>query len=131
MHFSTSSVFLVTLAAFEHLLFSCLAAVAAQAAGIALFNLDVIHALPSVGLEQGGKKDGRLFKEVPYSCLYRLFWTFMCTQLPSMPLTARMKFSHADPDTLILDFYAYLCYLYEIIFCNQALSDQTCNRKGL
>ena len=25
--------------------------------------------------------------KVPYSCLYRLFWTFMCSQLPSMPLT--------------------------------------------
>ena len=47
------SVFLVTLAAFEHLLFSCLAAVAAQAAGIALFNLDVIHALPSVDWNKG------------------------------------------------------------------------------
>ena len=43
----------------EHLLFSCLAAVAAQAAGIALFNLDVIHALPSVDWKQGGKKDGK------------------------------------------------------------------------
>ena len=56
------SVFLVTLAAFEHLLFSCLAAVAAQAAGIALFNLDVIHALPSVDWNKGERKTGRLFK---------------------------------------------------------------------
>ena len=56
------SVFLVTLAAFEHLLFSCLAAVAAQAAGIALFNLEVIHALPSVDWNKGERKTGRLFK---------------------------------------------------------------------
>ena len=56
------SVFLVTLAAFEHLLFSCLAAVAAQAAGIALFNLDVIHALPSVDWNKGERKTGRLLR---------------------------------------------------------------------
>ena len=53
----------MTLAAFEHLLFSCLAAVAAQAAGIALFNLDVIHALPSVDWNKGERKTGRLFKK--------------------------------------------------------------------
>ena len=60
------SVFLVTLAAFEHLMFSCLAAVAAQAAGIALFNLDVIHALPSVAWNKGERKTGRLFKSTSF-----------------------------------------------------------------
>ena len=55
------SVFLVTLVAFEHLLLACVAAVAAQAAGVALFNLDVIHALPSVNWEKGEKKTRKIF----------------------------------------------------------------------
>ena len=60
------SVFLVTLIAFEHLLFSCLMAVAAQAAGVALFNLDVIHALPQVKWEKGEKKTGRIFRSTTF-----------------------------------------------------------------
>ena len=55
---------------------------AAQAAGIALFNLDVIHALPSVDWNKGEKKTGRLFKSTSF-----LFWTFTCSPLPNMPLT--------------------------------------------
>ena len=42
------AVFTVTLGAFKHLLFACLMAVAAQAMGVFLFNLDVIHALDGV-----------------------------------------------------------------------------------
>ena len=71
------SVFLVTLAAFEHLLFSCLAAVAAQAAGIALFNLDVIHALPSVDWNKGERKTGRLFKSTLFLFI-SAFLDFLC-----------------------------------------------------
>lgn len=42
------AVFTVTLGAFNHLLFACLMAVAAQAMGVFLFDLDVIHALDHV-----------------------------------------------------------------------------------
>lgn len=53
--------FMVTLTAFEHLLLACVAAVAAQGLGVALFNLDVIHALPGVNWKQGEKQNRRLF----------------------------------------------------------------------
>ena len=57
------SVFLITLAAFGNLLFSCAAAVAAQAAGVALFNLDVIRALPGVDWKRREGSTGDIFRK--------------------------------------------------------------------
>ena len=84
------SVFLVTLAAFEHLLFSCLAAVAAQAAGIALFNLDVIHALPSVDWNKGERKTGRLFKSTLFLFISALL-AFYAFSAAKYAIDARMN----------------------------------------
>ena len=84
------SVFLVTLAAFEHLLFSCLAAVAAQAAGIALFNLDVIHALPSVDWSKGERKTGRLFKSTLFLFI-SAFLDFYVFSAAKYAIDARMN----------------------------------------
>ena len=84
------SVFLVTLAAFEHLLFSCLAAVAAQAAGIALFNLDVIHALPSVDWNKGERKTGRLFKSTLFLFI-SAFLDFYVFSAAKYAIDARMN----------------------------------------
>lgn len=56
------SVFLIVLVAFDHLLLACVAAVAAQAAGVALFNLDVIHALKHVDWNRRDRKNGVLFR---------------------------------------------------------------------
>lgn len=57
----TVSVFLVVLAASTDLLLACVAAVAAQAAGVALFNLDVIHALEHVDYRRDDGKNKKLF----------------------------------------------------------------------
>ena len=84
------SVFLVTLAAFEHLLFSCLAAVAAQAAGIALFNLEVIHALPSVDWNKGERKTGRLFKSTLFLFI-SAFLDFYVFSAAKYAIDARMN----------------------------------------
>ena len=80
----------MTLAAFEHLLFSCLAAVAAQAAGIALFNLDVIHALPSVDWNKGERKTGRLFKSTLFLFI-SAFLDFYVFSAAKYAIDARMN----------------------------------------
>ena len=49
------------MAAFEHLLLACVAAVAAQMAGVALFNLDVIHALEHVDWNKREKQNKKIF----------------------------------------------------------------------
>ena len=50
------------LGTFNHLLFACLMAVAAQAMGVFLFNLDVIHALDGVDWTfYKGQSERRLF----------------------------------------------------------------------
>ena len=67
------SVFLVTLAAFEHLLLACVAAVAAQMLGVALFNLDVIHALAHVDWNKGEGKNRKLF----HSTVFLFVSTFL------------------------------------------------------
>ena len=60
------SAFLVTLAAFEHLLLACVVAVAAQMLGVALFNLDVIHALAHVDWNKGEGKNRALFRSTVF-----------------------------------------------------------------
>ncbi len=69
--------FLTVLTAFEHLLLACVAAVAAQALGVALFNLDVIHALPGVSWEQGEKQNRRLFHSAGF-LFVSAFLDFLC-----------------------------------------------------
>ena len=60
------AVFTVTLGAFKHLLFACLMAVAAQAMGVFLFNLDVIHALDGVDWTFTKGKVTKLFKNTGF-----------------------------------------------------------------
>ena len=80
------AVFTVTLGAFKHLLFACLMAVAAQAMGVFLFNLDVIHALDGVDWTFTKGKVTKLFKIRDfYSSLYSWIFTFSLVQ--NMPLT--------------------------------------------
>ena len=60
------AVFTVTLGAFNHLLFACLMAVAAQAMGVFLFDLDVIHALDHVDWTITKGKVAKLFKNTGF-----------------------------------------------------------------
>ena len=60
------AVFTVTLGAFKHLLFACLMAVAAQAMGVFLFDLDVIHALDHVDWTITKGKVAKLFKNTGF-----------------------------------------------------------------
>ena len=53
--------FLAALQSTKNLLAACAVAVAAQAAGVCLFNLDVIHALDGVSWVRGEKRISRLF----------------------------------------------------------------------
>ena len=71
-------------------MFSCLAAVAAQAAGIALFNLDVIHALPSVDWNKGERKTGRLFKSTLFLFI-SAFLDFYVFSAAKYAIDARMN----------------------------------------
>ena len=60
------AVFTVILGAFNHLLFACLMAVAAQAMGVFLFDLDVIHALDHVDWTITKGKVAKLFKNTGF-----------------------------------------------------------------
>ena len=60
------AVFTVTLGAFNHLLFACLMAVAAQAMGVFWFDLDVIHALDHVDWTITKGKVAKLFKNTGF-----------------------------------------------------------------
>ncbi len=55
------------------LLAACIAGVAAQAAGVCLFNLDVIHTLEGVGWTRGERQTSRLFR----STVLLFFSTFL------------------------------------------------------
>lgn len=74
--------FTVTLGAFKHLLFACLMAVAAQAMGVFLFNLDVIHALDGVDWTFTKGKVTKLFKNTGfYSSLYSWILHFLLCKI--------------------------------------------------
>lgn len=60
------AVFTVTLGVFNHLLFACLMAVAAQVMGVFLFDLDVIHALDHVDWTLTKGKVAKLFKNTGF-----------------------------------------------------------------
>ena len=74
------AVFTVTLGAFKHLLFACLMAVAAQAMGVFLFNLDVIHALDGVDWTFTKGKVTKLFKNTGFLFIsvFLDFYIFSC-----------------------------------------------------
>ena len=82
--------FLIVLTAFEHLLLACVAAVAAQALGVALFNLDVIHALPGVSWEQGEKQNRRLFHSAGF-LFVSAFLDFYVFSAAKYAIDARMN----------------------------------------
>lgn len=74
--------FTVTLGAFKHLLFACLMAVAAQAMGVFLFNLDVIHALDGVDWTFTKGKVTKLFKNTGFLFIsvFLDFYIFSCAK---------------------------------------------------
>ena len=76
------AVFTVTLGAFKHLLFACLMAVAAQAMGVFLFNLDVIHALDGVDWTFTKGKVTKLFKNTGFLFIsvFLDFYIFSCAK---------------------------------------------------
>ena len=78
------AVFTVTLGAFKHLLFACLMAVAAQAMGVFLFNLDVIHALDGVDWTFTKGKVTKLFKNTGFLFIsvFLDFYIFSCANMP-------------------------------------------------
>ena len=84
------AVFTVTLGAFKHLLFACLMAVAAQAMGVFLFNLDVIHALNGVDWTFTKGKVTKLFKNTGFLFI-SVFLDFYIFSSAKYAIDARMN----------------------------------------
>lgn len=84
------SVFTVTLAAFEHLLTACAAAVAAQAAGVMVFNADVIHALAGVNWETKKGQCTKLFLSTGFLFI-SVFLDFYIFSSAKYAIDARMN----------------------------------------
>lgn len=84
------AVFTVTLGAFKHLLFACLMAVAAQAMGVFLFNLDVIHALDGVDWTFTKGKVTKLFKNTGFLFI-SVFLDFYIFSSAKYAIDARMN----------------------------------------
>ena len=84
------AVFTVTLGAFKHLLFACLMAVAAQAMGVFLFNLDVIHALDGVDWTFTKGKVTKLFKNTGFLFI-SVFLDFYILSCAKYAIDARMN----------------------------------------
>lgn len=80
----------MTLGAFKHLLFACLMAVAAQAMGVFLFNLDVIHALNGVDWTFTKGKVTKLFKNTGFLFI-SVFLDFYIFSSAKYAIDARMN----------------------------------------
>ena len=83
-------ILLTVLAVFGQLLLACTAAVAAQALGVALFNLDVIHALPGVSWKRGKGKNRRLFHSAGF-LFVSVFLDFYVFSAAKYAIDARMN----------------------------------------
>lgn len=59
-------IFLLVLCTGKRLLLACMAAVAAQVWGVALFDLDVIHCLPHVDWKKKEKQEGRMIQSTVF-----------------------------------------------------------------
>lgn len=94
------STFLVVLAAFEHLLLACIAMVIAHAAGIVMFNLDVIHALEHVDWRKEERKNKKLFGAVIF-LFVSTFLDFYVFSAAKYAIDARMNDSASGYFNLI------------------------------
>lgn len=84
------AVFTVTLAVFDQLIFACTAAVAAQIGGVALFDLDVIRALPGVKWETPKGRCVKLFRSTGF-LFVSVFLDFYIFSSAKYAIDARMN----------------------------------------